>query len=96
MSDLRKEELKDFWIDIEDYSKEICVKLEETDEKFHRMLYEQLGRLRYEYYAYMEKSLFFHIKYIETGSNIYYYNLNELFTNFNDDIDNIMSVVRSL
>ena len=96
MSDLRKEKLADFTIDIEDYSKEIYVKLQETDEKFHVMLYEQLGRLQYEYYTYMEKSLFFHINYVESGSNIYYYSLHELFTNCNDSIENIMAVVRAL
>ena len=96
MSDLRKGQLNDFLIDIEDYSKEIFAKIQETDGKFHKMLYEQLGRLHYEYYTYMEKSLFFHIKYIETGSNVYYYSLNELFTNCNDAIENIMVTVRAL
>lgn len=96
MSDLRKEELKDFYIDIEDYSKEIYEKIKISDEKFHTMLYEQLGKIYYEYYTYMEKSLFFHIKYIETGSNIYYYSLNELFTNCNNSIEAIIHIVKDI
>lgn len=93
-SDLRKEQLNDFYIDIEYYSKEIYDKIKISDEVNHKILYEQLGQLHYEYYTYMEKSLFFHIKYIETGSNIYYYNLNELFTNCNDRIESIMYAIR--
>ncbi len=84
--DLRKQELKDFSVDIEDISKTIYEQIKSCSEKNKIYLYEQLGRLHYIYYEYMEKSLLCHIKYIDTGNNVYFEKMADLYMCMMNDI----------
>jgi hypothetical protein len=91
--DLRKQELKDFSVDIEDISKTIYEQIKICSEKNKIYLYEQLGRLHYTYYEYMEQSLLCHIKYIDTGNTVYFEKLGDLYISM---MNNIMELEKEV
>ncbi len=87
--DLRRDELKEFSIDIEDISKTIYEQIKICSDCNKSYLYEQLGRLHCIYYEYLEESLFFHMMYVDTGRTMYFDKFMNLYTNMINDIMNI-------
>jgi len=87
--DLRKQELKDFSIDIEDISKTIYEKIKICSDHNKSYLYEQLGKLHCIYYEYLEESLFFHMMYIDTGRAMYFDKFMNLYTTM---MNNVMCI----